>query len=71
MSMRIAIGVGAQVIGEAVRPQDIVDEVVRAEADGFGSGPALPGHAGMIAGWAVMVSCRCVSVPIRARSAPG
>jgi F420-dependent oxidoreductase-like protein len=37
MSMRIAMGVGAQVIGEAVRPQDIVDEVVRAEADGFGS----------------------------------
>jgi hypothetical protein len=36
MSMRIAMGVGAQVIGEAVRPQDIVDEVVRAEADGFG-----------------------------------
>jgi F420-dependent oxidoreductase-like protein len=35
--MRIAMGVGAQVIGEAVRPQDIVDEVVRAEADGFGS----------------------------------
>jgi hypothetical protein len=37
MGMRIAMGVGAQVIGEAVRPQDIVDEVVRAEADGFGS----------------------------------
>jgi 5,10-methylenetetrahydromethanopterin reductase len=37
MSMRIAMGVGAQVIGEAVRPQDIVDEVVRAEADGFGT----------------------------------
>ena len=37
MSMRIAMGVGAQVIGEAVRPQDIVDEVVQAEADGFGS----------------------------------
>jgi F420-dependent oxidoreductase-like protein len=37
MSMRIAMGVGAQVIGEAARPQDIVDEVVHAEADGFGS----------------------------------
>jgi len=37
MSMRIAMGVGAQVIGAAVRPQDIVDEVVRAEADGFGA----------------------------------
>jgi 5,10-methylenetetrahydromethanopterin reductase len=37
MSMRITMGVGAQVIGEAVRPQDIVDEVVHAEADGFGS----------------------------------
>jgi 5,10-methylenetetrahydromethanopterin reductase len=37
MSMRIAMGVGAQVIGEAVRPQDIVGEVVHAEVDGFGS----------------------------------
>jgi 5,10-methylenetetrahydromethanopterin reductase len=37
MSMRIAMGVGAQVIGEAVGPQAIVDEVMRAEADGFGS----------------------------------
>ena len=37
MTMRIAMGVGAQVIGEAVRPQDIVDEAVHAEADGFGS----------------------------------
>jgi 5,10-methylenetetrahydromethanopterin reductase len=37
MSMRIAMGVGAQVIGEAVSPQAIVDEVMRAEADGFGS----------------------------------
>src|SRR4029077_268798 len=37
MGMRIAMGVGAQVIGEAVRPQDIVGEVVRAEADGFGA----------------------------------
>jgi len=35
--MRIAMGVGAQVIGAAVRPQDIVDEVMHAEADGFGS----------------------------------
>ena len=37
MGMRIAMGVGAQVIGEAMRPQDIVDEVVHAESDGFGS----------------------------------
>jgi 5,10-methylenetetrahydromethanopterin reductase len=37
MSMRIAMGVGAQVIGEAVSPQAIVDEVVLAEADGFAS----------------------------------
>jgi 5,10-methylenetetrahydromethanopterin reductase len=37
MGMRIAMGVGAQVMGAAVRPQDIVDDVVRAEADGFGS----------------------------------
>jgi F420-dependent oxidoreductase-like protein len=37
MSMRIAMGVGGEVIGSPMRPQDIVDDVVRAEADGFGS----------------------------------
>jgi 5,10-methylenetetrahydromethanopterin reductase len=37
MSMRIAMGVGSEVIGTSMRPQDIVDNVVRAEADGFGS----------------------------------
>jgi F420-dependent oxidoreductase-like protein len=35
--MRIAMGVGGEVIGAPMHPQDIVDEVVRAEADGFGS----------------------------------
>ena len=37
MSMRIAMGVGGEVIGSPMSPQDIVDDVVRAEADGFGS----------------------------------
>jgi F420-dependent oxidoreductase-like protein len=37
MSMRIAMGVGGEVIGAPMSPQDIVDDVVRAEADGFGS----------------------------------
>jgi 5,10-methylenetetrahydromethanopterin reductase len=35
--MRIAIGVGGEVIGAPMTPQDIVDEIVRAEADGFGA----------------------------------
>jgi 5,10-methylenetetrahydromethanopterin reductase len=35
--MRVAMGVGGEVVGAPVRPQDIVDDVVRAEADGFGS----------------------------------
>lgn len=35
--MRIAIGVGGEVTGTPTSPQDIVDDVVRAEADGFGS----------------------------------
>jgi F420-dependent oxidoreductase-like protein len=35
--MRIAIGVGGEVTGTPISPQDIVDDVVRAEADGFGS----------------------------------
>jgi 5,10-methylenetetrahydromethanopterin reductase len=37
MSMRIAMGVGGEVIGAPMSPQDIVDDVVRAETDGFGS----------------------------------
>jgi F420-dependent oxidoreductase-like protein len=37
MGMRIAMGVGSEVIGTSMRPQDIVENVVRAEADGFGS----------------------------------
>jgi 5,10-methylenetetrahydromethanopterin reductase len=35
--MRIAIGVGGEVLGTPMPPQDIVDDIVRAEADGFGS----------------------------------
>jgi len=35
--MRIAIGVGGEVTGTPMSPPAIVDEVVRAEADGFGS----------------------------------
>jgi 5,10-methylenetetrahydromethanopterin reductase len=35
--MRIAMGVGGEVLGTPVPPQEIVDEVRRAEADGFGS----------------------------------
>jgi F420-dependent oxidoreductase-like protein len=35
--MRIALGVGGEVIGAPTSPQDIVNEVVRAEADGCGS----------------------------------
>jgi 5,10-methylenetetrahydromethanopterin reductase len=35
--MRIAMGVGGEVIGAPMSPQDIVDDVVRAEADGFGA----------------------------------
>ena len=37
MSMRIAMGVGGEVIGAPMSPPDIVDDVVQAEADGFGS----------------------------------
>jgi hypothetical protein len=37
MSMRIAMGVGGEVIGAPTSPQDIADDVVRAEADGFGA----------------------------------
>jgi len=35
--MRIAMGVGGEVIGAPMAPQDVVEDVVRAEADGFGS----------------------------------
>jgi 5,10-methylenetetrahydromethanopterin reductase len=35
--MRIAMGVGGEVTGTPMSPQDIVNDVVRAEADGFGS----------------------------------
>jgi 5,10-methylenetetrahydromethanopterin reductase len=35
--MRIAMGVGGEVTGAPMSPQDIVEDVVRAEADGFGS----------------------------------
>jgi 5,10-methylenetetrahydromethanopterin reductase len=35
--MRIAMGVGGEVTGTPMSPQDIVDDIVRAEADGFGS----------------------------------
>jgi F420-dependent oxidoreductase-like protein len=35
--MRIAIGVGGEVIGAPMAPADIVDEVTAAEADGFGA----------------------------------
>ena len=35
--MRIAMGAGSEVLGTPVRPQDIVDDVVAAEADGFRS----------------------------------
>jgi 5,10-methylenetetrahydromethanopterin reductase len=35
--MRIAMGAGSEVLGTPVRPQEIVDEVVAAEAAGFGS----------------------------------
>ena len=35
--MRIAMGAGSEVLGTPVRPQDIVADVVAAEADGFGS----------------------------------
>jgi F420-dependent oxidoreductase-like protein len=35
--MRIAMGVGGEVIGAPMTPQDIADDVVRAEADGFGA----------------------------------
>jgi hypothetical protein len=37
LSMRIAMGVDSEVTGTPMRPQDIVDDVVRAEAEGFGS----------------------------------
>jgi 5,10-methylenetetrahydromethanopterin reductase len=36
-TMRIAMGVGGEVIGAPMTPQDVVEDVVRAEADGFGS----------------------------------
>ena len=35
--MRVAMGVGGEVTGTPVPPDEIVDDVVRAEADGFGS----------------------------------
>jgi 5,10-methylenetetrahydromethanopterin reductase len=35
--MRVAMGVGGEVIGTPMSPQDIVDDAVCAEADGFGS----------------------------------
>jgi hypothetical protein len=35
--MRIAMGVGAEAIGAPMSPQDIVDDVLQAEADGFRS----------------------------------
>jgi F420-dependent oxidoreductase-like protein len=35
--MRIAMGAGSEVLGTPMRPQDIVGEVVAAEAEGFGS----------------------------------
>jgi 5,10-methylenetetrahydromethanopterin reductase len=35
--MRIAMGVGGEVTGTPMSPQEIVNDVVRAEADGFGS----------------------------------
>jgi 5,10-methylenetetrahydromethanopterin reductase len=35
--MRIAAGVGGEVIGRRVTPGDVVEQVVRAEAEGFGS----------------------------------
>ena len=37
VGMRIAMGAGSEVLGTPVRPQDIVDDVVAAEADGFRS----------------------------------
>ena len=35
--MRIAMGAGSEVLGEPMRPQDVVGDVVAAEAEGFGS----------------------------------
>jgi F420-dependent oxidoreductase-like protein len=35
--MRIAMGAGSEVLGAPMRPQDIVGDVVAAEAEGFGS----------------------------------
>ncbi|MGI8445783.1 MAG: TIGR03564 family F420-dependent LLM class oxidoreductase [Streptosporangiaceae bacterium] len=35
--MRIAMGAGSEVLGTPMRPQDIVGDVVAAEAEGFGS----------------------------------
>jgi F420-dependent oxidoreductase-like protein len=35
--MRIAMGAGSEVLGTPMRPQDIVGEVMAAEAEGFGS----------------------------------
>ena len=35
--MRIAVGVGGEVLGTPMPPQGIVEDIVRAEADGFGS----------------------------------
>jgi len=35
--MRIAIGIGGEATGTPMSPPDIVDEAVRAEADGFGA----------------------------------
>ena len=35
--MRIAMGAGSEVLGAPMRPQDVVGDVVAAEAEGFGS----------------------------------
>jgi hypothetical protein len=49
--MHIAIGIGGEVTGTPMSPPDIVDEVVRAEADGFGAAP----HPGQLAGLATAI----------------
>ena len=42
--MRVAMGVGGEVIGTPMSPQDIVDDVVCAEADGDVRTDHIPGH---------------------------
>jgi hypothetical protein len=37
--MRIAAGVGGEVIGRPMAPRDVVEQVVDAEAAGFGADP--------------------------------